>query len=219
MKSTTLIFCCCSVFLVACDSGDEKGMLDKADLLVNDVVNDVSDAASDIGEKAGDSINNAAESAIGSAKKSAKNVVERAQEKTTAVADSAKDSVSKIVDTAKNTGVGVVQSVTDKADAVIVTAPAVAAVDNKATDNKEGETIFKDSCNACHGAGIAGSPKLGDKTAWTARIAQGKTVLVEHAIKGFQGKDGFYMPPKGGAMHLSDEQIEMVVDFMISRAQ
>ena len=29
-----------------------------------------------------------------------------------------------------------------------------------------GESVYKAACVACHGAGIAGAPKLGDKAAW-----------------------------------------------------
>ena len=70
----------------------------------------------------------------------------------------------------------------------------------------------------CHGAGIAGSPKLGDKTAWAARVAQGKATLYERALKGFQGKAGV-MPPKGGNPALSDANVKATVDYMVSQAK
>jgi len=225
MKNATLIFLCCSAFLTACDNnsdtnigstvGDEKSLLDKAGSLANDINDTAGNAISDMSEKASDSIDNAIDSTVEVVKDTADNVVDSAQEKTTAVIDSAKESASNAVDTVKDAGKNAVQDVTDKADTVIasVTAP------DMATDNKEGETIFKNKCNACHGAGIAGSPKLGDKAAWAERLAQGKDVLVEHAIKGFRGKEGYYMPPKGGSMDLSDDQISLVVEFMMSRVQ
>ena len=78
--------------------------------------------------------------------------------------------------------------------------------------------VYKKNCNACHGTGVAGSPKLGDKAAWSARIAQGNAVLTEHAIKGFQGTTG-YMPPKGGFMALSDGQVSAAVQYMVLKAQ
>ena len=39
-------------------------------------------------------------------------------------------------------------------------------------------------CTACHGAGIAGAPKAGDKAAWEPRIKEGKNALYEAALKG-----------------------------------
>jgi cytochrome c5 len=66
---------------------------------------------------------------------------------------------------------------------------------------------------ACHGAGIAGAPKVGDKAAWTARIAQGNPTLYEHAIKGYQGKAGV-MPPKGGST-APDADVKAAVDYMV----
>ncbi|RZJ85190.1 MAG: cytochrome c5 family protein [Massilia sp.] len=86
-------------------------------------------------------------------------------------------------------------------------APAVASADT-------GKNVFNAACVACHGAGIAGAPKLGDKAAWTPRVAQGNGVLYEHAIKGFQGKAGV-MPPKGGAA-VSDADVKAAVDYMVA---
>ena len=78
-----------------------------------------------------------------------------------------------------------------------------------------GEEVFKQTCQACHGAGIAGAPKIGDAAAWGPRIAKGADTLHKHAIEGFQGQAGF-MPPKGGATSLSDKSIMNAVDYMIS---
>jgi cytochrome c5 len=77
-----------------------------------------------------------------------------------------------------------------------------------------GKKIFEAACSACHGAGIAGAPKLGDKAAWSARVAQGKETLYTHAIKGYQGKAGV-MPAKGGS-NASDEEVKAAVDYMIA---
>ena len=35
---------------------------------------------------------------------------------------------------------------------------------------KTGEEVYKAQCVTCHGAGLAGSPKFGDATAWAPRI-------------------------------------------------
>ena len=89
-------------------------------------------------------------------------------------------------------------------------APAVASADT-------GKTLYNSACVACHGAGIAGAPKLADKAAWAPRIQQGTAVLYEHAIKGFQGKTGM-MPPKGGAS-APNADVKAAVDFMVAAAR
>ena len=81
-----------------------------------------------------------------------------------------------------------------------------------------GEETYNSCCVACHGTGVAGAPRVGDKAAWTDRIAQGESVLYENAIKGFQGASGV-MPAKGGLTNLTDEQVKSAVDFMISASQ
>jgi cytochrome c5 len=78
-----------------------------------------------------------------------------------------------------------------------------------------GEEVYNMACVACHGAGVAGAPKYGDKGAWTARIAKGMDTLNEHAIKGFQGQTGF-MPAKGGRTDLSDKSILNAVEYMVA---
>jgi cytochrome c5 len=96
-------------------------------------------------------------------------------------------------------------------------APAQAAQAAPAAD-LAGEEVFNMACVACHGAGVAGAPKFGDKGAWVPRIAKGAATLHEHAIKGFQGQAGF-MPPKGGRTDLSDKSIINAVDYMVSSSK
>jgi cytochrome c5 len=83
---------------------------------------------------------------------------------------------------------------------------------------KSGTDLFQQTCNVCHGQGIGGAPKAGDKAAWAARIAEGKAVLYEHALKGFQGKAGV-MPPKGGRMDAPDDLVKQAVDHMVQISQ
>lgn len=96
------------------------------------------------------------------------------------------------------------------------TAPAAPAAPATASADA-GKTLFNSACIACHGAGIAGSPKFGDKAAWAPRIAQGKDVLYQHAINGFQGKAGV-MPPKGGSQ-AADADVKAAVDYMVAAAK
>ena len=80
-----------------------------------------------------------------------------------------------------------------------------------------GPQVYNSACNACHGLGLAGAPKIGDPAQWTDRIAQGMDVLVRHAIEGYQGSAGF-MPAKGARLDLSDEEVADAVDYMVSES-
>ena len=91
-------------------------------------------------------------------------------------------------------------------------APVVAA------DGGKGADVFKKTCAMCHQTGVAGAPKLGDKTDWGPRIAQGKDTLYKHAIEGFNGQKGA-MPAKGGSPSLSDDDVKAAVDFIASKAE
>jgi cytochrome c5 len=87
-----------------------------------------------------------------------------------------------------------------------------------AAGKPDGKKIFDGTCSVCHGAGIAGAPKFGDKAAWAPRIAQGVNVLYTHAMGGFTGKGGV-MPPKGGNLALTDPDIKAAVDYMVAAAK
>lgn len=76
-----------------------------------------------------------------------------------------------------------------------------------------GEKIYQQACKLCHDAGVAGSPMIGDKAAWAARIEQGRDKLVSNAIEGIG-----VMPPKGGQSQLSDEEVTSAVDYLIQKA-
>jgi cytochrome c5 len=83
-----------------------------------------------------------------------------------------------------------------------------------AADLEAGKSVYTSKCVACHGSGAAGAPKL-DDSSWAARKAQGMDVLLDHAIKGYQGPKG-YMPAKGGFAALSDEEVTAAVAYMLS---
>jgi len=105
---------------------------------------------------------------------------------------------------------------TAQAAAPAPAAPAAAAAPVKVSA-EAGKKLYDSACVACHGAGIAGAPKVGDKAAWAPRIAQGNDTLYTHAIKGFQGKAGV-MPPKGGSA-ASDDEVKAAVDYMVTASK
>jgi len=81
-----------------------------------------------------------------------------------------------------------------------------------------GTAAYETACAACHAAGIAGAPKVGDKAAWGPRLAQGKDTLYKHAIGGFNGKTGV-MPAKGGRADWPDDLIKQAVDHIVELNQ
>ena len=91
-----------------------------------------------------------------------------------------------------------------------VTATATAVID--------GKKIYNGMCVACHGAGVAGAPRVGDKGAWAERIDKGASTLYANAINGVQGSSGV-MPAKGGNPALSDDEVKAAVDYMVAQSK
>ncbi len=88
------------------------------------------------------------------------------------------------------------------------------AANAAASGSMDPKTVYEKYCVACHGAGVAGAPKLGDKAAWEPRIKQGPETLYKHALEGFKA-----MPPKGGATDLPDALIKATVDYLAAAAK
>lgn len=89
-----------------------------------------------------------------------------------------------------------------------------ASAESGGVDTEKAETLYGQACAACHDTGAANAPKLGDKAAWEPRLAKGNDVLLDHAINGFNA-----MPPKGGAMHLSDGDIGGIVEYIVQSSK
>ena len=94
-----------------------------------------------------------------------------------------------------------------------VTVPAAAPAKG-AGGASSGKATYDSVCHVCHGAGVAGAPKFGDKAAWAPRIKQGVAALHANAMNG-KGA----MPPKGGNPSLSDADVAAAVDYMVSAAK
>ena len=77
---------------------------------------------------------------------------------------------------------------------------------------KGGEEIVKEVCSACHQAGVANAPKLGDKAAWAPRLKLGVDGLLQSVIKG-KGA----MAPRAGTS-LSDQELARAIVFMTNQA-
>lgn len=92
---------------------------------------------------------------------------------------------------------------------------AMVAAAQAAPQNAAAAQHYAQFCGLCHESGVAGAPIKGDKEGWTARLqavgsAEG---LVQSSITG-KGA----MPPKGGAVQLSDEEIAAIVEYILQES-
>jgi cytochrome c5 len=76
---------------------------------------------------------------------------------------------------------------------------------------KSGEQVFAAVCTACHTAGVAGAPKVGDADAWAPRIKTGYEALLNSALKGKNA-----MGAQGGGDY-SDVEIGRAVVYMANK--
>ena len=76
---------------------------------------------------------------------------------------------------------------------------------------KSGEQVFAAVCTACHTAGVAGAPKVGDTEAWAPRIKTGYEALLNSALKGKNA-----MGAQGGGDY-SDVEIGRAVVYMANK--
>ena len=78
-----------------------------------------------------------------------------------------------------------------------------------------GDQLVTQVCGACHGAGVLGAPKIGDKGEWARRSGAdgGLNGLAGVAIKG-KGQ----MPARGGNPDLSDDEIKEAVKVMLDKS-
>ena len=76
-----------------------------------------------------------------------------------------------------------------------------------------GEEVAKFACIACHATGVAGAPKIGDKTGWAARIKLGLDGLTKSAIKGKGG-----MPARGGNPDIADLELARAIVWMTNQS-
>ncbi|HLU76661.1 MAG TPA: c-type cytochrome [Burkholderiales bacterium] len=77
-----------------------------------------------------------------------------------------------------------------------------------------GEAVFNQACAACHGTGVMGAPKIGDAAQWGGRISKGKDGLYASALNGMG-----LMPPRGGNLALTDEQVKAAVDYILESSK
>ncbi len=76
---------------------------------------------------------------------------------------------------------------------------------------RTGEEVVNVACGKCHLTGQGGAPKVGDRAAWTPRVAKGLATVTQAALKGHGG-----MPARGGMAELSDVEIKRAVEYMFN---
>ncbi len=76
---------------------------------------------------------------------------------------------------------------------------------------RTGKSIVEAQCIRCHGTGVGGAPRIGDRAAWLPRAKEGLDVVVRSAIHGHGA-----MPPRGGMADLTDPEIRSAVVYMVN---
>jgi cytochrome c5 len=71
----------------------------------------------------------------------------------------------------------------------------------------------KAQCVKCHGKGLNGAPKIGDKAAWIDRAKLGFDSVVRSAINGHGA-----MPSRGGMPNLTDSEMRAAVTYMFQQS-
>ena len=84
-----------------------------------------------------------------------------------------------------------------------------AAAAGGASKFASGKEVYEAVCLACHATGAAGAPKYGDKGAWAKYLEKGIEGNYTAAINGAGA-----MPPKGGRMDISDDDVKSAVDYL-----
>jgi cytochrome c5 len=87
-------------------------------------------------------------------------------------------------------------------------------VPTAASSQDPGAATYDRLCQACHGSGAAGAPRLGDTEAWAPRIVRGPDALLL-AVR--EGKGA--MPPRGTCGDCSDADLRAAIDYLISKVR
>jgi len=98
---------------------------------------------------------------------------------------------------------------------LVAAAALVACIASAAAPGQErtGKEVVAAQCVSCHGAGVKGAPRIGDKEAWAKRASQGLTSLTGTALDGIR-----QMPPHGGNPALTDTEIERAITYMVNQS-
>ena len=90
--------------------------------------------------------------------------------------------------------------------------PAAAQAASAQERERGGKEVVETVCAVCHGTGVNGAPKIGDRKTWAKLTSQGLTGTGV-ALKGVRK-----MPPHGGNPDLSDTEIERAITYMVNQS-
>lgn len=93
-------------------------------------------------------------------------------------------------------------------------APGAAAPQPEAAADAVLMTRWTHSCALCHVDGTGGAPRIGHAEEWRPRLAQGRAVLLDHTLEGFNN-----MPPLGYCMACERDDFLALIDFMSGTAR
>lgn len=74
---------------------------------------------------------------------------------------------------------------------------------------RSGKEVVEAQCVKCHGEGLNGAPRIGDRAAWAPRMTKGLDATVRSAIHGHGA-----MPARGGMADLTDREMRAAVSYM-----
>ncbi|UJS24822.1 c-type cytochrome [Thiothrix winogradskyi] len=99
-------------------------------------------------------------------------------------------------------------------DANLAPIGKVNAVDKSIVkEARSGEAVYTAVCAACHTSGVLNAPKIDDKGAWDARVANGLDGLMKNATNGLNS-----MPARGGDPSITDEELSNAIVYMTGKA-
>ena len=197
----------------ATDVSSKQSIMDKANEAAASLKDKTAEMTSMGTEIISNSAKTAAEKASAFVQKGSSTVVTATEDAKEALQEKAVNLMSKAPSVDSISDSEELSALTSNTEAPITEIPAsttIASVSQAELDM--GKSIYTSKCFACHSTGVTGAPKLDDGS-WSVRKQQGIDVMVDHAIKGFQGKKG-YMPAKGGFAVLTDEEVAAAVAYM-----
>jgi len=97
---------------------------------------------------------------------------------------------------------------------LLVSIISAVASSAQAQGDVSGEAVVRAQCAKCHGSGLNGAPKIGDRAAWIPRAKNGIDPLVLAAMRGHGN-----MPARGGMASLTDAEFRSAVLYMFNAQQ
>ncbi len=97
--------------------------------------------------------------------------------------------------------------------AIAATAIGFASIPDVRAAERSGKQVVEASCIACHGKGVNGAPRIGDRQAWAPLESRGLTALEQSALKGIRN-----MPAHGGNPGFTDVEVARAVTYMVNQS-